>query len=184
MAAASGWLVNPIHFSENLGSGFGPERGGALKRRGVFVGFDSLVRHGERRSQGLRWVARGYGRTSGMVVAASPPTDDAVVITEPLTKEDLVGYLASGCKPKEMWRYASWNRCLRTLCNFDLLMILLLLVETRLLLEHFCVSLRCYICLICPKSCHSKYKGHHVFCGLVFPPKWLPFIVSTSDDTF
>lgn len=107
MAAASGWLVNPIHFSENLGSGFGPERGGALKRRGVFVGFDSLVRHGERRSQGLRWVARGYGRTSGMVVAASPPTDDAVVITEPLTKEDLVGYLASGCKPKEMWRYAS-----------------------------------------------------------------------------
>ncbi|KAJ8503812.1 hypothetical protein OPV22_004698 [Ensete ventricosum] len=104
MAAASGWLVNPVHFSENLGSGFGPERGGALKGRGVLVGFHSLVRYGERRSQGLRWDARGYGRTSGMVVAASPPTDDAVVITEPLTKEDLVGYLASGCKPKEMWR--------------------------------------------------------------------------------
>ncbi|RRT79368.1 hypothetical protein B296_00024610 [Ensete ventricosum] len=104
MAAASGWLVNPVHFSENLGSGFGPERCGALKGRGVLVGFHSLVRYGERRSQGLRWDARGYGRTSGMVVAASPPTDDAVVITEPLTKEDLVGYLASGCKPKEMWR--------------------------------------------------------------------------------
>lgn len=40
-----------------------------------------------------------------MVVAASPPMDDAVVATEPLTKEDLIGYLASGCKPKEKWRF-------------------------------------------------------------------------------
>ncbi|KVH95379.1 hypothetical protein Ccrd_002519 [Cynara cardunculus var. scolymus] len=43
-------------------------------------------------------------RGSQVIVAASPPTDDAVVATEPLTKEDLVGYLASGCKPKENWR--------------------------------------------------------------------------------
>ncbi|CAA7060159.1 unnamed protein product [Microthlaspi erraticum] len=28
----------------------------------------------------------------------------AVVATEPLTKEDLIAYFASGCKPKEMWR--------------------------------------------------------------------------------
>ncbi|VVB11981.1 unnamed protein product [Arabis nemorensis] len=28
----------------------------------------------------------------------------AVVATEPLTKEDLITYFASGCKPKEMWR--------------------------------------------------------------------------------
>ncbi|XAR70299.1 Glutamate--cysteine ligase [Bertholletia excelsa] len=42
------------------------------------------------------------GRTG--IVAASPPTEDAVIATEPLTKEDLVGYLASGCKPKEKWR--------------------------------------------------------------------------------
>ncbi|VVB11982.1 unnamed protein product [Arabis nemorensis] len=28
----------------------------------------------------------------------------AVVVTEPLTKEDLITYFASGCKPKEMWR--------------------------------------------------------------------------------
>ncbi|KAI3758839.1 hypothetical protein L6452_06411 [Arctium lappa] len=40
-----------------------------------------------------------------VIVAASPPTDDAVIATEPLTKEDLVGYLASGCKPKENWRF-------------------------------------------------------------------------------
>ncbi|KAL0283673.1 UNVERIFIED_CONTAM: Glutamate--cysteine ligase, chloroplastic [Sesamum angustifolium] len=40
-----------------------------------------------------------------VTVAASPPTEDAVIATEPLTKEDLVGYLASGCKPKENWRF-------------------------------------------------------------------------------
>ncbi|XP_057763781.1 glutamate--cysteine ligase, chloroplastic-like [Salvia miltiorrhiza] len=39
-----------------------------------------------------------------VIVGASPPTEDAVISTEPLTKEDLVGYLASGCKPKENWR--------------------------------------------------------------------------------
>ncbi|KAG9441232.1 hypothetical protein H6P81_017086 [Aristolochia fimbriata] len=43
-------------------------------------------------------------RLQRMVVGASPPTEDAVVAAEPLTKEDLVGYLASGCKPKEKWR--------------------------------------------------------------------------------
>lgn len=47
----------------------------------------------------------GYNRGLRMVVFASPPTEDAVVAAEPLTKEDLVGYLASGCKPKEKWRY-------------------------------------------------------------------------------
>nr|GEX01445.1 glutamate--cysteine ligase, chloroplastic [Tanacetum cinerariifolium] len=43
-------------------------------------------------------------RGSHVIVAASPPTEDAMVATEPLTKEDLVAYLASGCKPKENWR--------------------------------------------------------------------------------
>lgn len=43
-------------------------------------------------------------RGQRVIVAASPPTEDAVISTEPLTKEDLVGYLASGCKPKENWR--------------------------------------------------------------------------------
>ncbi|KFK30813.1 hypothetical protein AALP_AA6G029500 [Arabis alpina] len=31
-------------------------------------------------------------------------SDSAIVATEPLTKEDLIAYFASGCKPKEMWR--------------------------------------------------------------------------------
>lgn len=39
-----------------------------------------------------------------LVVAASPPTEDVAVTTEPLTKQDLVAYLASGCKPKDKWR--------------------------------------------------------------------------------
>ncbi|KAF9617648.1 hypothetical protein IFM89_037711 [Coptis chinensis] len=43
-------------------------------------------------------------RGNRFVVAASPPTEDAVIATEPLTKQDLVNYLASGCKPKEQWR--------------------------------------------------------------------------------
>lgn len=46
----------------------------------------------------------GQRRGHRVTVAASPPTEDAVIVTEPLTKEDLVGYLASGCKPKEKWR--------------------------------------------------------------------------------
>lgn len=40
----------------------------------------------------------GIRRGHGAIVAA-------VVGTEPLTKEDLIGHLASGCKPKEKWRY-------------------------------------------------------------------------------
>ncbi|KAI3887247.1 hypothetical protein MKX03_023457 [Papaver bracteatum] len=43
-------------------------------------------------------------RGNKLVVAASPPTEDSVIATEPLTQEDLVNYLASGCKPKERWR--------------------------------------------------------------------------------
>eukprot|EP00271_Cylindrocystis_brebissonii_P007545 TRINITY_DN21110_c0_g1_i1.p1 TRINITY_DN21110_c0_g1~~TRINITY_DN21110_c0_g1_i1.p1 ORF type:complete len:524 (+),score=72.10 TRINITY_DN21110_c0_g1_i1:223-1794(+) len=44
-------------------------------------------------------------RSRGRPIAASPPTEEATrVETEPLTKEDLVAYLKSGCKPKEKWR--------------------------------------------------------------------------------
>ncbi|CAL9199821.1 glutamate--cysteine ligase A, chloroplastic-like isoform X2 [Musa acuminata AAA Group] len=67
-------------------------------------GLGFLVPNGARKSRGLCWNARGSRRAKRMVVAASPPTDDGVVVTEPLMKEDLVGYLNSGCKPKEMWR--------------------------------------------------------------------------------
>jgi hypothetical protein len=67
---------------------------------------------------GARPAAAGRGRRSGLAafpaarkgtrrggaVAASPPTEEAVQMTEPLTKDDLVAYLVSGCKPKENWR--------------------------------------------------------------------------------
>ncbi|KAL7160101.1 hypothetical protein ABFS83_01G071800 [Erythranthe nasuta] len=46
----------------------------------------------------------GQRRGHRVTVAASPPTEDAVIATEPLTKQDLVDYLASGCKPKDKWR--------------------------------------------------------------------------------
>ncbi|CAH8266602.1 unnamed protein product [Arabidopsis lyrata] len=34
----------------------------------------------------------------------APASASSVVVTKPLTKEDLIAYFASGCKPKEMWR--------------------------------------------------------------------------------
>lgn len=57
----------------------------------------------------------GCKRRSQFTVAASPPTEDVAVAAEPLTKEDLIGYLASGCKPKEKWRYHLLH--LRCICS-------------------------------------------------------------------
>ena len=55
----------------------------------------------------LNSFKKGLPRRFRTIVAASPPTEDAVIAAEPLTKEDLVGYLASGCKPKEQWRWVA-----------------------------------------------------------------------------
>ncbi|KAK8685053.1 hypothetical protein V6N13_041063 [Hibiscus sabdariffa] len=70
------------------------------------VGFSSLSCNNEKVAWKFPLDTLGFRgkRRNGVIVAASPPTEDAVVATEPLTKEDLVGYLASGCKPKENWR--------------------------------------------------------------------------------
>ena len=76
----------------------------------------------------LRKVQRPCSRS---IVAASPPTDGGVVAAEPLTKEDLVSYLASGCKPKENWRCVSsflqrlpvWHN--NKLSGIDLLLVIL-----------------------------------------------------------
>ena len=39
-------------------------------------------------------------------IVAADPTEAAVIPNKPLiTKEDLVAYFASGCKPKTEWRY-------------------------------------------------------------------------------
>ncbi|CAK9276172.1 unnamed protein product [Sphagnum jensenii] len=58
------------------------------------------LRLDKKESQAGRWRV---GRKS-QIVAASPPAEELAVRTEPLTKQDLVAYLASGCKPKEKWR--------------------------------------------------------------------------------
>ncbi|CAH2078193.1 unnamed protein product [Thlaspi arvense] len=41
---------------------------------------------------------------SNQGIKATASASAAVAATEPLTKEDLMAYFASGCKPKEMWR--------------------------------------------------------------------------------
>lgn len=71
------------------------------------VGFPSLSSDSTRKilnSRKRNFSVVGSKRGHTVIVAASPPTEDAVVATEPLTKKDLVEYLASGCKPKEKWR--------------------------------------------------------------------------------
>ena len=63
-----------------------------------------------------------------MIVAASPPTEEAVVATEPLTREDLIAYLASGCKTKDKYRYSLMLICsvkmLLSVCNCDIFLCL------------------------------------------------------------
>ncbi|GAY39108.1 hypothetical protein CUMW_041850 [Citrus unshiu] len=78
----------------------------ASRMKETCVSFSSSSRYSAKISQVLHLDNAGIGIRRGRrsIVAASPPTEDAVVVTEPLTKEDLVGYLASGCKPKEKWR--------------------------------------------------------------------------------
>ncbi|XP_061337250.1 glutamate--cysteine ligase, chloroplastic-like [Gastrolobium bilobum] len=44
-------------------------------------------------------------RGQRVIVATGPAIDQATVLaTEPLTKDDLIDYFLSGCKPKEKWR--------------------------------------------------------------------------------
>lgn len=49
---------------------------------------------------------KGVARQPLHVARSSPATT-----TAKLTKDDLVAYLASGCKPREAWRYASIGPC-------------------------------------------------------------------------
>lgn len=103
MAVASRPPINRIRGSELVDAPFGAKCNGGVKES--FVRFVSLVRESERRrSRRLGLGVSRVRRGRRVVVGASPPTEDAVVVTEPLTKEDLVGYLASGCKSKEKWR--------------------------------------------------------------------------------
>ncbi|XP_004511574.1 glutamate--cysteine ligase, chloroplastic-like [Cicer arietinum] len=48
-------------------------------------------------------IAR-YRRGRSVIVATGPATEAHAIATEPLTKDDLIDYMLSGCKPKEKWR--------------------------------------------------------------------------------
>lgn len=76
----------------------------ALKMKDTRVSFPSSLLNRTRTTLRLNLDSSGIQHKRGHFVAASPPTEDAVIATEPLTKEDLVTYLASGCKTKEKWR--------------------------------------------------------------------------------
>lgn len=80
----------------------------ASKMKEFCAGFLPSSCNSGKKEQILRIDGPGVGNKRGrrVIVTASPPTEDAVIATEPLTKEDLVQYLASGCKPKEKWRYS------------------------------------------------------------------------------
>lgn len=71
-----------------------------------WVNFSSLSCKNARVAQFFPLETVGFRskRRNSVIVAASPPTEDALIATEPLTKQDLVAYLASGCKSKEKWR--------------------------------------------------------------------------------
>ncbi|VFQ83958.1 unnamed protein product [Cuscuta campestris] len=79
---------------------------GMLKTNETSVGFCSSSLSFSKRMQQVHLGCGGGGSMRGyrLIVAASPATEDLVRTTEPLMKEDLVGYLASGCKTKENWR--------------------------------------------------------------------------------
>ncbi|KAF7149723.1 hypothetical protein RHSIM_Rhsim02G0230000 [Rhododendron simsii] len=88
-------------FVSNIGN-----RMDASKMKDTCVSFPSLPLKVTGTMQRLHLYSSSvqYKRGHRVIVAASPPTEDAVIATEPLTEEDLVAYLASGCKTKEKWR--------------------------------------------------------------------------------
>lgn len=80
----------------------------ASKMKEIRAGFLSSSCNSAKKAHITHIDGPGVGSKRGhqVIVAASPPTEDSVIATDPLTKEDLVSYLASGCKPKEKWRYS------------------------------------------------------------------------------
>jgi len=75
-----------------------------------------------------------------LIVAASPPTEEAVVATEPLTREDLIAYLASGCKTKDKYRYS-----LILMCSFSKSDIFLCLCSSVALLLFEFIQIVCLL---------------------------------------
>lgn len=88
-----------------------------LRMKEAFV--SSYSRSLSTKSMLLRSVKRSK-RGHQLIVAASPPTEEAVVATEPLTREDLIAYLASGCKTKDKYRYSLILICSVSNCDIFL----------------------------------------------------------------
>ncbi|KAF5938614.1 hypothetical protein HYC85_022873 [Camellia sinensis] len=76
------------------------------KMKETCTSFLSLPSNSTKTMQSLHLDSSGvwYKRGHRAIVNAAPPTEVAVIATEPLTKEDLVRHHASGCKTKENWR--------------------------------------------------------------------------------
>ncbi|KAL7165352.1 hypothetical protein ACSBR2_041112 [Camellia fascicularis] len=76
------------------------------KMKETCTSFLSIPSNSTKTMQSLHLDSSGvwYKRGHRAIVNAAPPTEDAVIATEPLTKEDLVRHHASGCKTKENWR--------------------------------------------------------------------------------
>lgn len=84
-----------VHQKLHFGSHWGDELHRALKLD---------LNEGSRRGPRSLRPSHDQGSRRLHVVAASPPGEEVAVRAEPLTKQDLVAYLASGCKPKQKWR--------------------------------------------------------------------------------
>lgn len=81
-------------------------------------------------------------RGHSFIVATGPAIEAPVIGTEPLTKDDLIDYMLSGCKPKEKWRSPIYTlNCLLSFGAHNLLKI------SRIML--ICYYMLCiYICMI------------------------------------
>lgn len=100
-ASGSALALANCHCAARAGPGETAGRGGGVRLGlgGSFGGWRRI------RGGGLRWGGEARRGRSLCIVAASPPKkDDGLRSGEPLTRRDLVAYLASGCKPKERWR--------------------------------------------------------------------------------
>ncbi|KAL2650472.1 hypothetical protein R1flu_018600 [Riccia fluitans] len=76
------------------------ETSGSVCRSKTFGGIGTLYSHGV----GSAAEYRRRKCVNLQVVATSAPAEEVAIGVEPLTKKDLVAYLASGCKPREKWR--------------------------------------------------------------------------------
>ncbi|KAL0393541.1 UNVERIFIED_CONTAM: Glutamate--cysteine ligase, chloroplastic [Sesamum latifolium] len=76
----------------------------AAKTKGIIFGLRPASWNSLKATKGWSLDGSEVGQRRGhwVTAAASPPTEDAVIATEPLTKEELVGYLALVARKMEV----------------------------------------------------------------------------------